>query len=195
MNPVDYALIKKPYSGRDDECGDDGCFRIIDGNCFIAHFDALGHGAAAAEAAAAAVNFTEKTCGKEPDEIISGLHEVLTGSVGTVGFIGILDLESGDFRYSGIGNITARIYGYRRQSLRSADGIIGYSIRPPKTQTAVVYPGDIIVLTSDGITEHFVMEEYPDLLSGSSEDIAASFITLLGKDNDDSSCSVLRYLK
>jgi phosphoserine phosphatase RsbX len=126
-------------------------------------------------------------------DLIKGLHDHLKGSRGVVAALCRLDYANNSIEHVGIGNINVRIYGEKHLSIISRDGIIGYSSISPKIQTSEMYRGDILVLSSDGIKEHFSIEEYPGLLYGSSRKIAENFMSNLGKENDDVSCSVLRY--
>ena len=195
MMNVDYSIRIEAFSGRTEECGDTGFFIQNNNNCFISHIDALGHNANSYIASSIAVEFLQHYHHLDIIDLVAGLHENLKGTVGIVGFFGVLNLKTGIFEYSGIGNIKARIFGFSRQTLILKDGIIGYSTcRAHKAQTTI-FPGDIIILTSDGIKENYLIEDYPDLLSGNSNDIASAYIRNLSKDDDDASCSVLRYLK
>jgi len=192
MSDYDYCLIKKSLTGPDNECGDSGIFKNIETGCFLAHIDALGHGKKAFDVAELAVNYLEENFNLDLMELMNGLHAHLKGSRGVVAAFCRLDYVNKRIEHIGIGNISVRIYGQKHLSIISRDGVIGYSSISPKIQRVEMYRGDILVLTSDGIKEHFRMEEYPGLLYGSSQKIAKSFVSNLGKENDDVSCSVLR---
>ena len=195
MYAVDYAICINGFTGKTEECGDSGFFIQNEDNCFISHMDALGHNAESYRTVSAALEYLHDHYNLNLLDIVNGLHDYLKGFIGIVGFFGRLNTSSGLFEYCGIGNITARIFGYSKQTLVLKDGIIGYSDCRPRKNHINIFPGDIIVLTSDGIRENFMIENFPELLRGNAEDIATSFLHHLSKQDDDASCSVLRYLK
>jgi len=73
------------------------------------------------------------------------------------------------------------------------DGILGYMIPTPQQGEARLVRGDLLVMSSDGIREHFDPDNFADLFTGSAEDIAWGLIKNLGRQTDDASCIVLRY--
>jgi len=52
---------------------------------------------------------------------------------------------------------------------------------------------DVLVLYTDGVKEHFGLEDYPELLKDKAETIATHIIHQFGKENDDAACIALRY--
>ena len=65
---------------------------------------------------------------------------------------------------------------------------------PPKQQTLRLLPGDIVMLYSDGIREHFEHFDVPGLLTGNARDIVLRVLDAFSKGNDDTSCLVMRYV-
>lgn len=193
MANIDLHIIQQALTGFDDECGDLG-FSINEGNtCFFALVDALGHGKAAFEIATMARAYFETCYHNEPSDVIKGLHEHLKGTRGAVAAVCRLNLDTGCLIYSGMGNITLRIQGSTPVRLVTREGIIGYMIPTPKQQETRLFLGDILLMSSDGIREHYDPDGYPGLFSGSAKNIAEGMIDQLGKKNDDTSCIVLRY--
>ncbi len=193
MTDIDLHMAQQALTGFDDECGDLG-FSKTDGNtCFLALIDALGHGKTAFEIAIMARDYFETCHDREPAEVIQGLHDCLKGTRGAVAAVCRLNLATGSLIYSGMGNITLRILGSRQERLVTREGILGYMIPTPRQKETQLFAGDIFLMSSDGIREHFDPDEYPALFTGSAEDIAGGMIRQLGKKNDDASCIVLRY--
>jgi len=190
---VEYFVARKSLSGVDSECGDIGV--VIDGDCecFLGLFDALGHGKEAAEVSNLSRAFVEDNYRLPLVELMNGLHKYLKSTRGSVAAMCRLDKSSGALSYVGIGNINVRIFGVTSHVFLPRDGIIGYTISTPKEQHKSLFPGDILLMTSDGIKEHYSLHDYPQLLSGSAQQIVQRVIGWLGKNNDDSSCVVLRY--
>jgi len=195
LTEVDYYLVKRALTGWEDECGDTGVVREIGDRCFLALIDALGHGKEAHETALLAEHYVSENCGRELVNVMQGLHLHLKGTRGAVAALGVLNQRTGNLRYVGVGNITSKIYGAQPYHFVPQDGIVGYKMASPKEQQRQMHHGDILMLSSDGIREHFDIYDFPDLLSGSARQIATAVLDNLGKDNDDASCLVLRYGK
>jgi phosphoserine phosphatase RsbX len=192
---VDYYLVKRGLTGWEDECGDTGMVREMGDRCFLALIDALGHGKEAYETAMLAEHYLSENYGRALVDVMQGLHIHLKGTRGVVAAFGLLNQRTGNLRYVGVGNITSKIYGVQPYHFVPQDGIVGYKMASPKEQQRQLHHGDILMLTSDGIREHFEIYDFPDLLSGSARQIATAVLDNLGKDNDDASCLVLRYEK
>ena len=192
---VDYYLIKRGLTGPEDECGDTGMVREIGDRCFLALIDALGHGKEAYETALLAEYYVTENWGRDLVDVMQGLHIHLKGTRGVVAAFCLLNRCTGNLRYVGVGNITAKIYGAQPYHFVPQDGIVGYMMASPKEQHRRLHHEDILMLSSDGIREHFDIYDVPDLLSGSARRIANAMLDNLGKDNDDASCLVLRYGK
>jgi negative regulator of sigma-B (phosphoserine phosphatase) len=194
MSRVDCHLVKRALTRREAECGDTGVIKEFDGRCFLALVDVLGHGREAHDVALTAQAYLEQNCFKEPVEVMQGLHTCLKGTRGAVAAICRLDTATGELIYVGMGNIVVRVLGPRAVRFVSRDGIIGYMMSTVKQQALKLLVGDVLVMYSDGIKEHFELSGRPDLLSGSAESIASALFEQFWKQNDDASCIVLRYL-
>jgi negative regulator of sigma-B (phosphoserine phosphatase) len=193
MLEMDSCLVKRPLLHGDPACGDTGVVVEIGGEYFLALVDALGHGPEAHETAVAAEQYLSEHCADDLLSILNGLHERLRGSRGAVAALCRLNPDTGELRYAGMGNITARLLGPRASRLVPRDGIVGYQMPTPREETLKFYKGDVLVLCSDGIQEHFDPSECPGLLTGTARSIATELLTRFGKDNDDASCLVVRY--
>lgn len=193
MPRLDYCLLKQALTGLEDECGDTGVIEENGSRCFFALIDGVGHGKEACAAARLAESFLLEDTSRDLVDMMNGLHSHLKGSRGAVAFLCRLDIETGLLRYVGIGNITVRIFGERDYRLVSRDGIIGYMMAGPRENEERLSPGDLIMLSSDGVKEHFDPLEVPGLLKGPARKIAAEMLGRFAKGNDDASCFVLRY--
>lgn len=193
MKQIDYYFAKQPYSTETDDCGDTGVIIEYEDHIFLALIDALGHGNKAAEIAQLAEDILQQRFREEPIVVLENLHEGLKGTRGSVAAVCCLNCNTGSLRYSGVGNITLKRFGSRSETLVTKEGILGYMIPTLVEDSVTLYPGDILVLHSDGIKEHFDLTLFPELLMGNAKDICCSFMTRLRKENDDSSCIILRY--
>ncbi len=193
VHTVDFHLEQRALTGNPDECGDTGFIKQYSHFCFLALVDVLGHGKQAADVAQLSKCYLSQDYTRELTEILNGLHEHLRGTRGAVAALCRLDLETGMLQYSGMGNIHLRLFGSSQETLITKDGVIGYMIPTPAQKEIRLMPRDVLVMTSDGIKEHFDVNAYPDIAEGRAKDICNSFITHLGKNNDDLSCIALRF--
>jgi phosphoserine phosphatase RsbX len=193
MQKIDYHIMKRALTGLENECGDTGVVRLYDGHCFIALIDVLGHGKEAFDVAVTAEAYLLNHYEEDLKEIMKGLHTHLKGSRGAVATICRLNLETGVMNYSGVGNISVKRFGTRTERLISKDGVIGYMMSSPMEKQTKFHPGDILILSSDGIKEYFNVDDFPGILTGNARNITTGFLEQLGKNNDDASCIALRY--
>nr|WP_321403539.1 SpoIIE family protein phosphatase [uncultured Desulfobacter sp.] len=193
VQTIDFHIEKKALTGNPEECGDTGLIKVYDNFCFLALVDALGHGKPAAQVARHSEAYLADNYTKKLTQIITGLHEWLRGTRGAVAAVCRLDLQTGVLEYSGMGNIHLRLFGSSQHSLVTKDGIIGYMVPSPALGQTRMMPGDILVMTSDGIKEHFDPDAYPGVINGRAKDICNHFMTQLGKCSDDLSCIALRF--
>jgi len=194
MARTDCHLLLRSLTGPDDECGDTGFIRCGEAECFIALVDVLGHGPEAHAVAVEAEAFLAGNSGEPLVELMQGLHRHLRGSRGAVASLCRLDLAAGNLCFTGIGNITCRIFGAQNQRLVSRDGIVGYMMSQPAQQELQLAPRDVVMLYSDGVREHFEAHDLPGLLTGSAREIVERVMGSFAKGDDDASCLVMRYL-
>ena len=194
MSRVDCYLIKRALTLREADCGDTGVIKEFDGQCFIALVDVLGHGSEAHDVALIAQKYLEQNYCEELVDVMQGLHACLKGTRGAVAAVCRLNTETGELIYVGIGNITVRVLGPRKARFVSGDGIVGYMMTTPREQNLKLFAGDLLVMYSDGIKEHFELSEYPGILTGNAKSIAVGLLNQFGKKNDDVSCIALKYL-
>lgn len=193
MPVIDYHMIKRSLTGPLEECGDTGLILQGKNDCILALVDVLGHGSEAGGVAASAEEYLRNHYKEDPVAIIQGLHEHLDATRGAVAGVCCLHIDTGIMSYSGIGNISIKIYGTKPRTLLTKDGVIGYMISSPVKKEIQLHPGDILVMTSDGIKMHFDPVCYPDMFIGKASRIAENLMSILARETDDASCIVLKY--
>ncbi|MEW6505880.1 MAG: SpoIIE family protein phosphatase [Chloroflexota bacterium] len=194
MGRVDCHFVFRALYGGAAECGDTGLIKVDTEQCFLGLVDALGHGRDAHIIGCMARDYLDVNFRNDLVVTMQGLHRHLQGTKGVVAALCRIDLNTGDIRYVGIGNIAVKILGPRTFSFAPRDGVIGYIIPTPREQHQKLGPGDILVMYSDGIQEHFDPLDCAGLFAGTAESIAHGLLEQFGKENDDASCIALRYL-
>ncbi|MCB2187717.1 MAG: serine/threonine-protein phosphatase [Deltaproteobacteria bacterium] len=190
---LEYHVAWHALTGRPGECGDAGLIIEHEHDCLVVLLDALGHGPEAHAVAEKALETINENQDLPLVELMEKLHENLKYTRGAVAALGRLDKASGELKFVGIGNINAKIYGPHGHTLLSRDGVVGYMMTRPRQETVPLGPGDILVLSSDGLRAHFSLHDHPELLVGSARQIVERMFGNFCKQNDDYSCLVLRY--
>lgn len=194
MNSIEAHLVTKAYPWTNGGGGDTGLIRQEAGKCFLGLIDTLGHGQEASAAAERAKDFIETHFRTDLVSLTQDLHRHLAGDRGAVAAFCRIDIATGEMLSVGIGNITVKVFGTAAETLVFKDGIIGYIAPTPSERRIQLFPGDILIMHSDGIHSHFNAVDCSDLLPGSAESIATGILERFGKLNDDASCIALKYL-
>ena len=192
MAKVDYHLVIRPHT-KDAECGDTGVIKEFDTKVFMGIIDVLGHSKEAHKTAIISKDYLEKNYRKNLVEMMMGLHECILRTKGAVAGLCHLDLKAGELKYVGIGNITARRFGSSTTKIICRSGVIGYIMPTPREETIKLCHDDVLVLYTDGVKEHFKLEDYPELLRDNAKTIATHIIHKFGKKEDDAACIALRH--
>ena len=159
--------------------------------------DGLGHGAAAAGAALAGVEAIANARGERLEVLVALCHRVLTGTRGAAISLARIDFQTNKLDWTGIGNVRAHLLAKSvsgvqvRSSARLVGGIVGYRI--PETRPAQVVPirtGDLLVLTSDGISEDYL--DHIDF-AASAADIAEQVLAKYAMERDDAMVLAARH--
>ncbi len=105
----------------------------------------------------------------------------------------MVDRIARDLHYAGVGNTVLRTFGSQATRLVSTDGIIGGRFRTPAVQTAPLNESGIILLYTDGVSDRFDVDQYPQILYHSASAIARKIVASFGKPYDDATCMAMRY--
>jgi len=195
MKKIEYAIKLRALLWDISECGDLGYIKEYNNKCFICLIDILGHGRNARRVAIDAEKYLEENYQCQLVDIMTGLHMHIHGTRGGVVLMCLLDIPTGKIQYTGIGNITGRIIGINQNRMLSKDGIVGFESIHPVIQECHLLDGDLLLLYSDGIIDHFNLLEHLELFIGDTETIVNKVINTLGKKTDDASCIALKYHK
>jgi phosphoserine phosphatase RsbX len=168
LGPIEWAAAARPLSS-ENSCGDQSAAIDLGGTAALfGVLDGLGHGEEAARAAACGLAMLRSDPGKPLGVLIQLCHRAMSETRGAAMTLARIDYEAGAaetdvLTWSGIGNVTANLvakgpFGVNvRSSARLAGGIVGYRLPDTiHTQTIAIRPGDLLVITTDGISQNYV---------------------------------------
>lgn len=190
----EHAVSQKPLVP-DEGSGDRGFVVEQEQSFFIVVLDVLGHGERASDLASKCEAFLREHPVEDPYLALPALHEHIGGSRGAAVAIAIVDKESGTASYAAVGNTSARLLGVHRKRLLNQDGVVGYMMPTVRSQSFTLSKGDLFLLYTDGIREHFDEGDYPEIRDDSIQTVADEILRRFGKGTDDACCCVLRRQK
>lgn len=193
---LEYAVVSVPMKG-EAESGDLHLVKNTPRGALVAVVDGSGHGSEAASAAQLAVSTLEAHANEGVIPLVRQCHTRLRRTRGAVMSLVAFDGIDNTITWLGVGNIEGLLL---RCSALTRDpdaviflqpGVVGY--RLPQLQAAVtpIMPGDLLILTTDGIRGDFArafsLDDQPSKIA---EYISSNF----PKGNDDVLVLVARYL-
>jgi hypothetical protein len=173
-------------------CGDHGVALDAGGAALFAAIDGLGHGAAASVAARRAAAVISDNPAEPLDVLMLLCHRALAETRGAAVTLAGLVFEGrnrNQLSWTAVGNVSAWLIEtapggpVARTAVLLAAGIVGYQLPPSlQSQSALMRPGDLLVMATDGIDGDFL--DAVDL-SKPAENIAADVLARHAKDSDD----------
>lgn len=175
-------------------CGDATIYILVPGGALLAIADATGHGTSAGQVA----HRVRAVLSVMPDPsrlsaCLEALHHALKLSVGAAVGLLHLDFATRLVRYLGVGNTgILRVQGEHWRPI-SREGVLGQRLPTPYEQTAVLEPNDVIVMWTDGVSEHGLQAQVRHIVDKSASDIARELVMRAGKPYDDAGVLVLKW--
>ncbi len=160
----------------------------------FALIDGLGHGMKAHSASSRAVRALESNPPLDPAAALNDIHRKLKQTVGAVGAVCIIEKSSGTGRYAGIGNVITRSLSNKDLTFIPQDGHLGSSVPTIRETRFSLLPGDIILMYSDGVREHFDLLSMPGLEKECAKSITEKLISTYSKQGDDASMITIKAL-
>jgi anti-sigma regulatory factor (Ser/Thr protein kinase) len=155
--------------------------------------DGLGHGPVAAEAAGVALESFDKRRSESPTELLADLHAALRPTRGAAIAVAALDVARGLVRFAGIGNVSGVVAADTSlRGLVSSHGTAGYQASHIREVQVPWTRGASLILHSDGIATHWLLERYPGLTRRHPALLAGVLYRDFRRGRDDASVLVLR---
>ncbi|HEY9909037.1 MAG TPA: SpoIIE family protein phosphatase [Thermosynechococcaceae cyanobacterium] len=173
-----------------------GRWRSVDDRHLLMVVDGLGHGEMAAQASAVALRALQENADRSPGDILQAIHSASRGTRGSAVAIAEVNLAAQTFQYAGVGNIAGVLAAEgRSSSLVSHHGTIGHEARKIQTFSHVWNPEGLLILHSDGLSNHWQIDRYPGLIHKQPSLIAGVLYRDFCRDRDDITVVVAREVK
>lgn len=189
-NEIRSLVVPKPG---EQHCGDGFFCSVTAQHIRLFLGDGLGHGEAASQAVAKAIE-TFSTCEEQTASgIIRQIHEDVRKTRGLVGTAAIYSFNDKTWHICGVGNIMTRsIAGIDTRNFMPYNGIIGHNIPRTMQDTAVLNTGQTLVMCSDGIKTKWDHNKYPTLFKYDLSILAAVLFKDFARFTDDMSVAVIK---
>lgn len=191
--PPRTAALIRPLTG-ETESGDAWAIVQERGIRRLLLVDGLGHGPLAARAAQQATRtFAQLPIAATVTTVLEAIHRDLAATRGAAAAVVRIVLATGEVTFAGAGNVSTFIVGgERRETLLSAPGILGHQIRHVREITAHADAEAAVVMHSDGLSEKWSMDDYPNVLSFPPDMLAGALMRDVATRRDDAGVLVSR---
>jgi serine phosphatase RsbU (regulator of sigma subunit) len=156
LSTLGMGLFHQAIAG-ETVCGD--AYAVIDqgSTIVVAVADGLGHGELAAVASRNAIAFVQANVHLTPMALVEACHAALRGTRGAVLAVVKIDRAGKTLTHAGLGNVETRIVGVAKTHYPvTVNGIAGQQARPFREASFPFYPGDLLIMHTDGISERFI---------------------------------------
>ena len=152
--------------------------------------DGVGHGPAAAIAARAAVDFIVGASSRDLAAVLADCDRAILRTRGAAVAVLRITLSTGRVAFAGVGNVEVAALTAERARLVGIPGIVGARMRRASPSHYRAWPGDFLVVHTDGIARHFNPETFRNL---EPQDAATRILESHARAHDDATCVVLRF--
>ncbi|HYD94154.1 MAG TPA: SpoIIE family protein phosphatase [Noviherbaspirillum sp.] len=159
---VEYWVAGRPIPG-EAESGDAYLVAPFPGGALAAVVDGLGHGPRAHDAAVLAIDTLAQQPGDPLPVLMQRCHHALKTSRGAVMTLASFNAAHCTMSWLAVGNVDAFLLraaapGAKPAAIVPRGGIVGDRLPPLNPVTLPVYPGDLLLLATDGIATAFIRE-------------------------------------
>jgi phosphoserine phosphatase RsbX len=193
---IEWASAGAALGDDTDASGDLSLIARFPAGALVAVIDGLGHGLEAASAARQTARILEASARDSVTELVHRCHEGLRQTRGVVMSLASFNAVNSSMTWIGVGNVDALLlradpFASRpRESINARGGIVGYQLPPLRAAAVSVWPGDTMIMATDGIRSGFT-----SVLSGemAPREMADSIMGQYCKGSDDALVLVVRY--
>jgi anti-sigma regulatory factor (Ser/Thr protein kinase) len=183
---LDVRAVMVPKPG-ETFCGDNWAVVNQGGRYAIAAIDGLGHGEEAYLASREATEVFARFAHQTPCQALVSIHEAIRKTRGAVGAVTVVDLETRQSSFCGIGNIMGKIHAADSvKSLISYNGMLGNNRPSALSDHPNAWdPSGLLILHSDGIKARWDLGKYPGLKNHDPSVIAGVLYKDFTRKTDD----------
>jgi anti-sigma regulatory factor (Ser/Thr protein kinase) len=192
--PLEFGLATRPRLGMTMN-GDAFVIKRWDTSALVGVIDGLGHGKHAHHAAQKARQYVETHFDQPLDAVFRGVGRTCRATRGVVMALARFEFGGDSIRFSfaSVGNVEARF-------LRKDDaekfivrrGVLGGNAPSPRVTEHHWKTGNILMLFSDGVSQHWSTENFPELTNEAATVMAERLLRIFSKENDDATLIVVK---
>jgi anti-sigma regulatory factor (Ser/Thr protein kinase) len=191
-----FGLVNVAVKG-EELCGDAGAqLDAGEGKVRVLVADGLGHGPFAAEASQAAIAVFSREPRLDLISLMEKIHDALKSTRGAAVAVAEIDSARGKLVFAGVGNIAGYIVNAESSEsthLVSMNGTLG-AVRSRIQEFSYPWKADdLLVMTSDGIKNHWRMDRYAGTTHRHPSLIAGILFRDHARTTDDMTVATLRF--
>ncbi|HKS38583.1 MAG TPA: SpoIIE family protein phosphatase [Verrucomicrobiae bacterium] len=193
---IDWSFASRPLPG-EKVSGDLHVVHPFTQGVLVAVVDGLGHGQEATAAARTAAHTFTSHADQSIISLIKRCHEALAKTRGATITVASLNVFDGTMTWLGIGPVEGHLLRADARANPPTEvvllrgGVVGYQLPALQASLIPLFPGDLLILASDGIrsgfSEGLTTTDPP-------QQIAERILSAHFKGNDDALVLVVRYL-
>lgn len=155
--------------------------------------DGLGHGQGAKQAADTALDSLNDWEGQPLEEVFTAVHGALRATRGAVMGAAITDSAREEMRFAGVGNVSVRVFNTpERVTPIPSNGTLGARMGRVRVWSQKWAEESMLVMASDGLSESWDINSYPNLLERNPQLIAGILMRDYSRPNDDATVLVAK---
>jgi len=198
--PAHEPIVEWGHAGAGLDGGPSGDLHVVvelPHGVLLAVTDGLGHGPEAAAASERAAVVLREQAERPLRDLVESCHEELRRTRGAVMSLVYVDGRSRSLEWCGIGNVEGVLLRAKATAERASEaisnrgGVVGYRLPSIKIATVPVFPGDIMILATDGIRAGFTSDVD---VEAAPQAIADAVFARHARGTDDALVLVARYL-
>ena len=194
MALIEWGVAQEILPGQ-QQSGDHYLVKTLRQGVLLAVVDGVGHGQDARRAAELAIRSLEEMNTGSLIPLVRRCQATLQGTRGVVLSMAFFNGQDGTMSWLGVGNVEGvllRKQGEpRRESLLLRAGLVGAHLPPLSAATVPVSPGDLLILSTDGVRGGFTESLN---LNGPAQETAQHILGHHWRNTDDALVLVARYV-
>jgi negative regulator of sigma-B (phosphoserine phosphatase) len=180
---IKIAVVSFPL--QPDYGGDAYLVKKLADKILIAVIDGLGHGRMAYEAASRTLELLADNNDPELDKLLENIHKALISTVGVVIGLALVDQQTQQITFTGIGNIIVKLISRKTTEIFLPAGILGYQTNNSFQRVIAFSPDDILLMHTDGIADNYNLHSFSPLTLSSPVQIVRTLMSGYRRPSDD----------